>query len=308
MSLIKVRESKEPVKSHKKGSVTTSHAKNAYIRTKEQGQRAMDDSENSPSEYASDNAQYMIEDAIQDAGHAVGAGTKAAIHKGQEAYQKHSQRTGHGGADPASPSGDMPHSDAPHSEVPTHYALPSTDRSMVQTATHEYSPMQSREALEKAKVSYQAKQWITKKEHVSRALQTERNAVATATKNQADLVHTADALPGSSGQRQAGITVRSEYRVSQRGAARVVPKGKRPDLIAVRKTAHAPINAHGASQLTEKTHKPPPRRRSKPLKHLIRQPERQHRRSKGICTESCGRSKGYRQVPSIQCKCCHRRR
>ena len=51
MSLIKVRESKEPVKSHKRGSVITSHAKNAYIRTKVQGQRAMDDSENSPIRY-----------------------------------------------------------------------------------------------------------------------------------------------------------------------------------------------------------------------------------------------------------------
>ena len=248
MSLIKVRESKEPVKSHKQGSVITSHAKNVYIRTKEQGQRAMDDSESSPSEYASDNAQYLMEDAIQDAGHAVEAGTKAVIRKGQEAYQKHRQYTEHGGADPAPHSGDTP-----HGEVPTHHASPPTDRSMVQTVAHEYNPMQSREALEKAKVSYQAKQWTTRKDRVNQALQTERNSVAAATKNQADLVHTADALSGSYGQRQAGITVRGEHRVSQRGAARIVPKGKRKDLIAVRKTAHAPIRAHGSSQVAVKS-------------------------------------------------------
>ena len=253
MSLIKVRESKEPVKSHKKGSVITSHAKNAYIRTKVQGQRAMDDSENSPTEYASDNAQYMMEDALQDAGHAAEAGTKAAIHKGQEAYQKHRQRTGHGGADPAPPSGDMPHNEASHGEVPLHHTYSQTDRSMVRAAAHEHNPMQSKEALEKAKVSYQAKQWSAKKEIVNQALQTERNAVAAATEKQADLIHAADALPGSSGQRQAGITIRGEHRVTQRGAARIVPKGKRNDFIAVRKTAHAPIKAQGSSQIAIKS-------------------------------------------------------
>lgn len=253
MSLIKVRKSKEPVKSHKKGSVITSHAKNAYIRTKEQGKRAMDDSENSPSEYASDNAQYLMGDAIQDAGHAVETGTKAAIRKGQEAYQKRRQHTEHGGADPAPPSGDMPHSDAPHGEVTTHHASPTTDRIMVQTAAHEYNPMQSKEALEKAKVSYQAKQWTSKKELVKQTLQTEHNAVAAATEKHADLIHTVVELPGSSGQRQAGITVRGEHRVSQRSAARIVLKGKRNDLIAVRKTAHAPIKAHGSSQVAVKS-------------------------------------------------------
>lgn len=248
MSLIKVRESNEPVKSHKKGSVITSHAKNAYIRTKEQGHRAMDDSESSPSEYASDNAQYLMEDAIQDAGHAVEAGTKAAIHKGQEAYQKHRQHAEHGGADPAPPSGDTP-----HGEVPTHHAPPPTDRSMVQTAAHEYNPMQSREALEKAKVSYQAKQWTTRKDRVNQALQTERNAVVAATEKQADLIHSADGFSNPATPKQAGITVRGEHRPGQNSAARVVPKGKRHNLIAVRKTAHAPIKSHGSSQVTVKS-------------------------------------------------------
>lgn len=248
MSLIKVRESKEPVKSHKKGSVITSHAKNAFIRTKVQGQRAMDDFENSASEYASDNAQYMMEDAIQDTGRAVAAGTKTAIRKGQEAYSKHHQHTEHGGADPASPSGDTPHGEVSVDPLSTR-----TDHSRVQTTDLKFNPMHSKEALEKAKVSYQAKQWTARKEQVNRALQTERNAVAAATKNQADLIHTTDALSGSSGQLQTGITVRGEHRASQRGAARIVPKGKRHDLIAVRKTAHAPIKAHGSSQVTVKS-------------------------------------------------------
>lgn len=143
MSLIKVRESKEPVKSHKRGSVITSHAKNAYIRTKVQGQRAMDDSENSPSEYASDNAQYMMEDVVQDAGHAVESGVKAAIHTGRTEYQKHKHHAvEHGGADPAPPSDDMAHGDLPANHTP-----PQNDLSPVQPGGHEYNPMQSKEAL-----------------------------------------------------------------------------------------------------------------------------------------------------------------
>ena len=248
MSLIKVRESKEPVKSHKQGSVITSHAKNAYIRTKAQGQRAMDDSENSPSEYASDNAQYMMEDVVQDAGHAVESGVKAAIHKGRTEYQKHKHHAvEHGGAGPAPPSNDMAHRD-----LPANYTPPQNDLSPVQPGGHKYNPMQSKEALEKAKVSYQAKQWTTRKDRVNHALQTERNAVAAATEKQADLLHTADGFSQPASPKQAGITIRGEHRPGQKTAARSVTKGKRHDLISVRKTAHAPIKAHGSSQVAVK--------------------------------------------------------
>ena len=249
MSLIKVRESKEPVKSHKQGSVITSHAKNAYIRTKVQGQRAMDDSENSPSEYASDNAQYMMEDMVQDAGHAVESGVKAAIHKGQTEYLKHKHHAvEHGGADPAPPSDDMAHGDLPANHTP-----PQNDHSTVQPRGHEYNPMQSKEALEKAKVSYQAKQWTARKDRVNQALQTERNAVAAATEKQADLLHTADGFSNPATPRQAGITVHGEHRPGQITSARLTSNGKRHNLITVRKTAHAPIKAHGSSQVTVKS-------------------------------------------------------
>ncbi len=254
MSLIKVRESKESVKSPKKGSVITSHARNAYIRTKVQGQRAMNDSENSPNEYASDNVQYMMEDVVHDAGHAVTSGTKAAIRKGQKVYQKRkAQATAQRGADPAPHSGDVPYSDTPHGEVPVDHTSVRPEHSTVRIQDREYNPMQSKEALEKAKISYQAKQWTVRKDRVNQALQTERNAVAAATEKQADLIHTADMLPGSSVPKQAGITVRGEHRPSQKSAAWIVPKGKQHDLIAVRKTAHAPIKAHRSSQVAVKS-------------------------------------------------------
>ena len=249
MSLIKVREPKEPVKSHKRGSVITSHAKNAYIRTKVQGQRAMDDSENSPSEYASDNAQYMMEDVVQDAGHAVESGVKAAIHKGQTEYQKRKHHTvEHGSADPAPPSDDMAHGDLLANHTP-----PQNDLSPVQPGGHEYNPMQSKEALEKAKVSYQAKQWTTHKDRVNQALQIERNAVTAATEKQADLLHTADGFSNQATPKQTGITVRGVHRTGKNTAARIAPKGNRHDLISVRKTAHAPIKAHGSSQVAVKS-------------------------------------------------------
>ena len=254
MSLIKVRESKEPVKSPKKDSVITSHARNAYIRTKVQGQRAMDDSEDSPSEYASDNAQYMMEDAVHDAGHVVTSGINAALRKGPEAYQNHkTHATEHRGADPAPHFGDVPYGDTPHGEVPMDYASVPPEHSTVHTPDRDYNPMQSKEALEKAKISYQAKQWTVRKDRVNQALQTERNAVAVATEKQADLIHTADMLPGPSAPKQAGITVRGEHHSNKHLATRIVPKGKRHDLIAVRKTAHAPIKAHGSSQVAVKS-------------------------------------------------------
>ena len=254
MSLIKVRESKEPVKSPKKGSVITSHARNAYIRTKVQGQRAMDDSDNSPAEYASDNAQYMMEDAVHDAGHAVTSGTKAAIHKGQEVYRKHkAQATAQRGADPAPPSGDVSYADTPRGEMPLDYASVPPEHSSVRAPSGEHNPMQSKEALEKAKISYQAKQWTTRKERVDQALQIERNAVAAATEKPADLLHTADGFSHPASPKQAGITIRGEHRPGQKTATRSVTKGKRHDLISVRKTAHASIKAHGSSQVAVKS-------------------------------------------------------
>ena len=104
MPLIKVRDSSEPVKTHHKGSVITSHIRNAYTRTKEQSQRMTEDAESSPSEYASDNAQYMAENVIHDAGHLVQSVTEAAFRKGQAVYRKHQLHNEHGDAASASPS------------------------------------------------------------------------------------------------------------------------------------------------------------------------------------------------------------
>lgn len=248
MALIKVREPKEPIKSHRQRSVITTHAKNAYIRTKAQSQQAMDDSESTPSEYASDNAQYMMEDAVQDAGLAVESGIKAAIHKGRTEYQKHKHHAvEHGGAGLAPPSNDMAHRD-----LPINHAPPQNDHSNVQSGRHEYNPMHSKEALQKAKVSYQAKQWTTRTDRINQALQTERNAVAASTEIQANFIHSAEILPGPPAPEQAGITVRGEHRPGQKSAARLTSNGKRHNLITVRKTAHAPIRVHGSSQVAVK--------------------------------------------------------
>lgn len=245
MSLIKVRESKEPVKPHKKNPVITSHARNAVIRTKEQSQRIMDDSGETPNEYASDNAQYMMEDIIQDAGHAATAGTKTAIRKGQEAYRQHQQQTTkHGGADPAPPTADIPNgsADGDHAGQPNH--------DIVHISAREHNPMQSKEALEKAKISYQAKQWTVRKENVVDALHHEKAAISAARENSADIVHNMPTLPG---EVKSGIKVRGRAAPSQKSAGNIIPKQGKQNLIGVRKTAHAPIKAHNTSQVAVKS-------------------------------------------------------
>ena len=90
----------------------------------------------------------MMEDAVHDAGHAVDSGVKAAIHKGQTEYQKRKHHTvEQGGAEYAPPSDDMAHGD-----FPANYTPPQNGLSPAQPGGHEYNPMQSKEALEKAKV------------------------------------------------------------------------------------------------------------------------------------------------------------
>ena len=168
-------------------------------------------------------------------------------------YRKHkAQATEHKGADPAPPSDDVLYTYAPHGEVPVDHGSVRSEHSSVRTPGSGYNPMQSKEALDKAKISYQAKQWSVRKDRVNQALQTERNAVTAATEKQADLLHTADGFSHPASPKQAGITIRGEHRPGQKTATRSVTKGKRHDLISVRKTAHAPIKAHGSSQVAVK--------------------------------------------------------
>ncbi len=89
MSKIKTRESVKNVKVLDRAAVASENMKKAFIRTKEQGQNLMDDGQVSPSEYASDNLQYAIEDITQEAGHAATFGISKAGQKGREAYQHH---------------------------------------------------------------------------------------------------------------------------------------------------------------------------------------------------------------------------
>lgn len=89
MSKIKTRESVKNVKVLDKAAVASENMKKAFIRTKDQGQNLMDDGQVSPSEYASDNLQYAVEDITQEAGHMATSGISKAGQKGREAYRQH---------------------------------------------------------------------------------------------------------------------------------------------------------------------------------------------------------------------------
>lgn len=92
MSKIKTRASVKNVKVLDRAAVASENMKKAFIRTKEQGQNLMDDGQVSPSEYASDNLQYAIEDITQEAGHVAASGISKAGQKGREAYQHHKDK------------------------------------------------------------------------------------------------------------------------------------------------------------------------------------------------------------------------
>lgn len=89
MSKIKTRETVKNVKALDKVAVASENMKKAFIRTKDQGQNLMDDGKVSPSEYASDNLQYGIEDITQETAHMATSGISKAGQKGREAYKYH---------------------------------------------------------------------------------------------------------------------------------------------------------------------------------------------------------------------------
>ena len=218
MPLIKVRDSSEPVKTHRKGSVITSHIRNTYTRTKEQSQRMKEDAESSPSEYASDNAQYIAENVIQDGGHLVQSGTEAALRKGQEVYQKHQLHNKHGDAVSASPPDHIPNSDG-MTAAPTE---------------HKYNPIQSREALEKARASQRFNHPIT---------QAEKLPVRTATTNRPD---TLPEVPSK-------IAVKGHSSPAQRTIAQVTPKRRKRDLLSTHKGVRASVKTGRTSNVALKS-------------------------------------------------------
>ena len=142
-----------------------------------------------------------------------------------------------------------PSDDMPRGELPTNHTPPQNNRSTVHPGGHEYNPMQSKEALQKAKISYQSRQWTLRKDRVNQALQPERNAVAAATGKQADSLHTVDGFSNPGSPKQTGITVRGEHRTGQKTAARLAPNGKRHNLITDRKTAMRPSKHMGPLRL-----------------------------------------------------------
>jgi hypothetical protein len=90
MPKIKTREVAEKgVKAIDKAAVASERMRDAFIRTKDKASNMMDDRYNSPSEYAGDQLSYMAEDTVRETGNAVSDGTKKAVRKGRDAYDRY---------------------------------------------------------------------------------------------------------------------------------------------------------------------------------------------------------------------------
>ena len=92
MAKIKTRETVKDIRVLDKSAVAGERMKNAYIRTKNQSQNLMDDSQATPSEYAADKVQYVSEDLALDAGHAMSSGVKGGAKAGRKAIQQHREK------------------------------------------------------------------------------------------------------------------------------------------------------------------------------------------------------------------------
>lgn len=89
MGKIKTRETVKDIKALDKAAVAGERMRDAFIRTKDQTQNLMDDGQVSPSEYASDQMQYAVEDLTREAGHAASSGANTITQQGKKAYRRH---------------------------------------------------------------------------------------------------------------------------------------------------------------------------------------------------------------------------
>ena len=69
MADIKTREHSRDIKVLDKSAIAGERMKNAVIRSKEQAKKMGNDSDSSPTEYAENRVQYVIEDTVSEVGH-----------------------------------------------------------------------------------------------------------------------------------------------------------------------------------------------------------------------------------------------
>lgn len=253
MSLIKVRENTEKVKSPKRSPVITSHARNAYIRTKAQGQRAMDESQESASEYAADQSQYMAEDAVYDAGHALEAGTRMAIRKGQETYQNHrnTKNVEHpSGAPPNDSNSGLVHT----ASTPHAGDLTSPGPDIVDSADSGHNPAKTKATLEQAKQSYQAKQYVRRKKHVAESVHNSQVQIASGLRVQTEQREAEATAHRVAGSAQSAIRTRGEQFSRRKQAGKsLIKHNARGNLIPVRNAQKAALKTGQSSQIAVKS-------------------------------------------------------
>jgi len=92
MKKIKTREQVKNIKLLDKSAIVGERMKTAFIRSKENAARLMDDEQATPSEYAGDKVQYAAEDISREMVSASVTGTKAAVSRGREAFRRQKLR------------------------------------------------------------------------------------------------------------------------------------------------------------------------------------------------------------------------
>lgn len=88
MADIKTRKHSRDIKVLDKSAIAGERMKNAFVRSKNQAKNLADDGETSPSEYAENRVQYVVEDTVREIGHEVKHQVDNKIEQGRKAYRE----------------------------------------------------------------------------------------------------------------------------------------------------------------------------------------------------------------------------
>ena len=112
MRKIKTREKEKDIKALDKSAVIGQRMKTAFLRSKRNTESLMNDRQNTPTGYAVDQVEFAADDLGHDAANAAVSGTKLAIKRGRDLFQRQREkRASEGGQEHTAPAEQAPASE-----------------------------------------------------------------------------------------------------------------------------------------------------------------------------------------------------
>lgn len=258
LSQIKTKETVSGIKVIDKGAVASERMRSAFIRTKQNASALVDNNSASADEYSSDSAQNLADNTLHDASDLAVNGSKAAMRKGRETFEKRIKSRSHSAEEnpqSATPeaAGGEPHTEPPHTEPPhtqTHAEFPNPQ--------HEKAYEQGRELAKKRAAASRTEQNHSAATAQRQSISLQEHMIKTSDRSTRTIKQTAKST-GKATVKSSQRTVKTAEQTSKmavktsQASAKATQKATAASVKATQRAAHAAKAAAKAAAVAVKT-------------------------------------------------------